>query len=163
MSKKRFGNELHPLYTTWLSIKQRCDNPKHSSYKNYGAIGITRAEEFSDFQVFASYLEALPGYNDREKLGLTLDRINGSLGYAPGNLRWATKTTQTINSRRRRTSKANYLGIGLTTTKKKWTARICNENKRIFVGNFDSEIEALEARNAYITKYGLPHAIQRIK
>ena len=96
-------------------------------------------------------------------MGLTLDRINGSLGYVPGNLRWATKTTQAINSRRRRTSKAKYLGVGLTTTKKKWTARICNGNKRIFVGNFDSEIEALEARNAYITKYGLPHAIQRIK
>lgn len=163
MSKKGFGNELHPLYYTWLTIKQRCDNPKHASYKNYGARGITRAEEFSDFKVFAAYLESLDGYADRERLGLTLDRIDGSLEYIPVNLRWATRTTQAINSRKRRTSKATYLGIGLNTTKKKWSARICSGNERIFVGNFDSEIEALEARNACIIEHGLPHAIQKIK
>jgi len=163
MSKKRFGNELHPLYTVWLTIKQRCTNPKHISYQNYGAIGITRAEEFSDFTVFAKYLEELPGYSDRLIKGLTLDRIDGNKGYIPGNLRWASRTTQAINSRKRKTSKATYLGIGLNTTKQKWSARICNGNERIFVGNFDTELEALDARNNYILTHGLPHAIQKHK
>lgn len=160
MSKKRFGNELHPLYSTWLSITQRCKNPKHASYKNYGALGITIDEAIYSFKDFVSYVESLPDYHNRKTLGLTLDRIDGSKNYQKGNLRWATRTTQAINSRKRKTSKATYLGIGLNRTKTKWVARICWENQRINVGCYVTELEALNARNVYIKEHNLPHLIQ---
>ena len=161
MSKKRYGNELHPLYTTWLSITQRCRNTNHSSYKNYGALGIILDEAISNFHDFVDYVENLPNYENRNTQGLTLDRIDGTKNYQKGNLRWATRTTQAINSKRRKTSKATYLGIGLNTPKTKWVARICWKNQRINVGAFNTELEALEARNAYILKHGLPHKIQK--
>ena len=160
MGKKRFGNELHPLYATWLTITQRCRNENHVSYKNYGALGIKLHEEIKEFKSFISYVTTLPEYSNRKKLGLTLDRIDGTKGYQKGNLRWATRTAQAINSKRRKTSKATYIGIGLNTRKTMWTARICWENRRICVGNFTTELLALAARNEYITKHSLPHKIQ---
>lgn len=161
MSKKRFGNELHPLYATWLSITQRCRNPKHNSFKNYGALGVSFCDELANFLEFVNYVEGLPDYHLRNTHGLTLDRIDRTKNYEKGNLRWATRTTQAINSRKRQNSKATYLGVGLNTTKTKWIARICWENQRINVGAFDTELEALIARNAYIEQNGLPHKIQK--
>lgn len=161
MSKKRYGNELHPLYATWLSITQRCRNPRHCSYKNYGALGIKLSNDISQFKDFVNYVEQLPDYDKRLTHGFTLDRIDGKKDYQIGNLRWASRTTQAINSRKRKTSKATYLGVGLNTTKTKWVARICWENQRINVGAFDTELQALLARNEYIEKHNLPHKIQK--
>ena len=31
----------HPGYSSWQAARQRCTNPKHKSYSNYGARGIT--------------------------------------------------------------------------------------------------------------------------
>jgi hypothetical protein len=160
MSKERFGNELHILYSTWLSITQRCRNPNHNSYKNYGALGIKLDEDIASFNDFVAYVESLPEYSKKETHGYTLDRIDGAKNYQKGNLRWASRTIQAINSRKRKTSKTTYLGIELNRSKKRWVARICWENVRINVGTFDTEIEALLARNAYILKHKLPHTIQ---
>lgn len=35
------GYGKHPLQSTWQAMKQRCYNPKHPLYANYGAKGIT--------------------------------------------------------------------------------------------------------------------------
>ena len=39
----REGN--HPLYNLWRAIKQRCYNPNHKAYKNYGGRGIIMFQE----------------------------------------------------------------------------------------------------------------------
>ena len=162
MAKQRFGNELHPLYLTWLTITQRCNNPNHSSYKNYGARGVKMSEEFKDFKVFAAYLESLDNYDKHGKGvgGFTLDRIDNSLGYARGNLRWASRQDQIINSRKRQNASNKYIGIGLNTTKKAWNARITVNGVRYFIGAYPTEEEALEARNQFIQTHGLPMKIQ---
>src|SRR5437879_6158039 len=30
-----------PEYSTWMSMRERCNNPKHEAYKNYGGRGIS--------------------------------------------------------------------------------------------------------------------------
>ena len=40
LANKTHGKRKHPLYGTWVKMKQRCYNPNNKDYKYYGARGI---------------------------------------------------------------------------------------------------------------------------
>ncbi|EPN8607681.1 hypothetical protein [Escherichia coli] len=79
----------NPLYWTWASMKARCNNPNRARYEKYGGRGISYATGFEDFDNFYRYVSVLEGYpfSDTERVveGVTLDRIDSSKGYEPGN------------------------------------------------------------------------------
>ena len=76
------------------AAKQRCTNPDDPGYPHYGGRGI----EFR----FPSVTEA--GLWVMDNLGLEkpkeLDRIDNDGHYETGNIRWATRTQQSLNQRR---------------------------------------------------------------
>lgn len=81
-----------PEYNAWQHAKKRCNNPKDKEYHRYGAKGIRMCPQWeNDFMAF--FLELGP----RPTPEHSLDRINGSKGYEPGNVRWATKEMQAQN------------------------------------------------------------------
>jgi hypothetical protein len=91
------GLSKHPLYDTWRGIKERCYNANAERYASYGGRGITMCPEWrDDFAAFLSYVEKLDHYGEP---GRTIDRIDNSLGYQPGNVRWATASEQNLNRR----------------------------------------------------------------
>ena len=45
-------NEKHPLYRTWLNMKDRCNNPNNKRWKHYGGRRITVCERWNDFTKF---------------------------------------------------------------------------------------------------------------
>lgn len=157
MTKKRYGNELHPLYKRWLSTTQRCRNPNHSSYVNYGARGITLANDLQSFNDYRDYVSNLPDYDPINK---TLDRIDNNLGYQKGNLRWVNHSTQTANQRYSGKGKNRYTGINWSITHQKWIARITYKGKSLLAKSFITEEEALAYRNQFIIDNNLPHTIQ---
>lgn len=79
-----------PTYESWTSMKMRCKNKNYSSYKFYGAKGITYCPEWELFENF------LRDMGERPK-GTSLDRIDGTQGYFPENCRWATNRQQNEN------------------------------------------------------------------
>jgi hypothetical protein len=80
------------------AIANRCLNPSNKCYKNYGARGIKiHAAWVSDKVAFLKYLLTLPGHDDPK---LTIDRINNDGHYEPGNIRFATRSVQTLNQRK---------------------------------------------------------------
>jgi hypothetical protein len=47
-------------YKTWVSMRQRCNNPNASSYKNYGGRGIKICERWSSFLNFLADMGERP-------------------------------------------------------------------------------------------------------
>ena len=92
--------EAHPNWTRWWQIKQRCFNSNNASYHNYGGRGITMLPEWAEnFRAFDGWLNENLGSCPE---GYTLDRIDNGGNYEPSNLRWATPSQQSRNSRRRK-------------------------------------------------------------
>lgn len=86
----KHGMERTQIYNTWAQMLARCNNPKSTSYPRYGAKGIKVCVRWHDFRSFYADM------GDKAE-GQTLDRIDGSKGYEPGNVRWANKKEQARN------------------------------------------------------------------
>lgn len=105
----------HELYPVWLGMKQRCNDPAHISYRNYGGKGIKVCKEWSE-----SFVAFLQDMGERPGKGYSIERIDSSKDYEPGNCKWATRLEQNEN-------KVNNKYItfdGQTKTVKAWSKEI---------------------------------------
>lgn len=94
-------------YKIWNSVKRRCLDPRSASYAQYGARGITMWDEWAnDPARFVADIGQPPSLNH------TLDRIDNSRGYEPGNVRWATPVEQANNKTNNR--RVTYRGKSYT-------------------------------------------------
>ena len=66
------------------------------------------------------------------------------------NLRWATPSENQQNTTKRKDTFGKYKGINFSKKENKWTARITIDNKRKYLGAFNSEEEAFEYRSKFI-------------
>jgi len=103
----KHGLYKHPLYKVWGGIIQRCYNPKHNKYKNYGGRGIKVCDEWKeDFKAFYDFAMA-HGW----KKGLEIDRINNDGDYEPNNCRFVSHAENNRNRRNNKLTKEKVRGI----------------------------------------------------
>lgn len=149
----KHGLESHRFYSTWHNMIQRCTNPNHKAYKNYGGRGITVCEEWVDVANFVAWAERThPNIS-----GVSLDRIDNDKGYSPENCRWADTFTQAINQRIGGNNTSGYVGVNSNGAN--WMARITVNNKRVCLGSFLTIEEAVQVRDNYIIDNELPNKL----
>lgn len=85
-----------PEYGVWLAMRQRCNNPNHPHYKDYGGRGISISPRWATYAGFIADMGKRPSPKH------TLDRIDNDGNYEPGNCRWTTQKVQANNCRRNR-------------------------------------------------------------
>lgn len=102
-------------YKSWCAMVQRCTNPKHEHYANYGGRGVQVCDRWRvDFDAFLADVGPRPSRQH------SLDRHPAADGnYEPGNVRWATKTEQ---ARNRRTNRVEEMD-GERLTVAEWAER----------------------------------------
>lgn len=84
------------MYGIWKSMHQRCKNPRHPRWMDWGGRGIKICPRWDVYENFKQDMSS--GYSD----ALSIDRINNDGDYEPSNCRWATAKQQAQNSRPKR-------------------------------------------------------------
>lgn len=84
-----------PTYQSWQAMRQRCNNPNHAHFSNYGGRGIRACARWGSFEAFLKDMGERPA-------GSSLDRIDNGRGYDRANCRWSSRTTQNRNNSQNR-------------------------------------------------------------
>lgn len=92
---KKQKTQFVRLRRIFNNMKQRCYNPLHTRYKDYGGRGIKICDEWlSDHKTFYDWA-IKNDYTDN----LSIDRIDNDGNYEPSNCRWVTMKVQQNNRR----------------------------------------------------------------
>lgn len=76
--QEKHGESYSVEYTTWLSLKSRCLNPKNGKFKSHGGRGIKVCDQGQhSFSNFLSDMGRRPSNTH------SLDRINNNGNYEP--------------------------------------------------------------------------------
>ena len=153
--KVMHGGTYHPLYKVWINMKSRCFNPNATGYENYGGRGITVCKEWQyDFVNFHRWAIGV-GYDP----SLTIDRKENDGDYEPGNCRFVSRKYQSLNRRLPHKKTSVFRGVCWHKGAGKWMATVKINRKQTYIGIFESQIEAAEARDNYILFNNLPNKL----
>ena len=106
----------HPRreWRIWRGLKDRCCNPRHSSYPDYGGRGVSLCERWQE-----DFIHFLQDMGDCPEEDSQIDRISSAGNYEPGNCRWVSPSENCNNRSSNRW--LTYQGETLTATQ--WARR----------------------------------------
>jgi hypothetical protein len=131
------GFYSEPEFRAWSNMKKRCAEARWSKW--YGHVKI--CDRWRE-----SYEHFLADVGRRPSEKHSLDRIDPTRGYEPGNVRWATRAAQSRNTKNHETNKTGVRGVSWSPSKHKWRCAIYVNNKQKHLGYFDDIQRAAEAR-----------------
>lgn len=105
---KTHGLSKTKEYLSWKWVKNRCNNPQNQDYEVYSKLGIDK-ELSEDFLAFLEEMGKMPDEDIRWSVG----RIDNSVGYYKGNIRWEADLEQSKNKGMYRNNKTGVTGVRL--------------------------------------------------
>lgn len=156
-AKTTHGLSRNKIYSNWKEMKRRVFDKKSTSFNEYGGRGITMCDRWLNIENFIE--DMYPTFAD----GLTIDRINPNGNYEPSNCRWATKETQSRNTRLiYSTNTSGFRGVSFDKSRRKFIAQIGIGAKNKHLGAFDTGLEAAKAYDKYVIENNLEHTINNV-
>ena len=135
----KHGNYYEPEFLAWKNMKRRCTEPRCAKW--YANISVCDSW-LNSYDNFLSDVGRKPSSKH------TLDRIDFKGNYEPNNVRWATRATQSRNTKTFETSATGVKGVTWSKSKQKWRAAIYVDSKQKHLGYFDDVSLAIAARIA---------------
>lgn len=149
---------LKKIKLAYKNMLDRCYNPRHCAYHNYGGRGIEFCKEWRVSR--KSFIDW--SFNNGHDYNLSLDRIDVDGNYLPENCRWTTESVQKRNQRRNHWITHN----GETMVITDWAARLGIETdtlcKRINNYKIPPEI-ALKSVRINTWEHGTRHGYEKYK
>ena len=109
----RHGKSRTKVHKVWSHIKDRCHNENCHSYPSYGAKGIRMEQDlFNNFEIFYQEVGEPPSAKH------SIDRIDYTIGYVKGNMRWATTHQQARNKGKTKSNTSGVNGVQFAFTGK---------------------------------------------
>jgi hypothetical protein len=127
----------------WGNMQQRCTNPNHPRYADYGGRGITVCERWSGQRGLHKFIKDM-GF---KPIGKTLDRVNNDKGYSKENCRWATEQEQQLNKRLYKSNTSGHRGIAWYKPYSKWRVQLKHNGVTKHGGYFDNLEDAVIFNN----------------
>lgn len=116
-------------YAIGSQIKNRCFDPKNQAYYRYGGRGISMDLNWKNsFQSFIDHIGLRPSLNH------SVDRIDNSKGYLPGNVKWSTDIEQANNTSKNVNITYNNITLSITEWGRKVNKKHSCLNKRLISG-----------------------------
>lgn len=145
---ERHGMSCTPTYRSWAHMKSRCYDPGCGSYLRYGAKGIGVCDEWRES--FTAFYKEMGPRPTREH---SIDRIDNSRGYEPGNCKWSTPYEQSMNRSNSSEFQSRHRYVSWNKRKKMWKASVClGKGERVYLGYFDSEDEAARVVKEFLLR-----------
>ena len=121
-------------YRSYHAMLARCFNPKNKEYARYGGAGISVTQDWIGPNGFPAFLRDMGPVPSPSH---SLDRLNGTEAYGPGNCRWATPKEQVRNRRITKMYEgvplaewASRFGLHYETLMSRW--RVGDRGERLF-------------------------------
>ena len=162
MSTKH-GESNSKLYEIWQNMKQRCDNPKKSFYKDYGGRGITYQDSWSNFESF--FNDLIGGYKE----GLSLERVDVNGNYCKDNCSWIDVKDQAKNRRKPKNNTSGFTGVdtyfnksGTMYYRVRWVEHGKNMSKYFSTKKFEDAYETACTFRENVLRsldYGIKHGL----
>lgn len=138
--QSRQGNRTAE-YRAWVSMKQRCYNPRSSGFPDYGGRGIGVCDEWLDsFDRFFADMGSRPSDTH------SLDRIDVNGDYCASNCRWATKDVQSQNTRIQKRNSTGHRGVKRASGA--YRVDISVNGSTLYLGRYSSLEDAVAVRKA---------------
>jgi len=142
MAKTTHGMSETPEYYAWKEMKQRCFNPNHKAYSNYGDRGITVCDRWLNSDNFLTDMGSRPTAKH------SLDRINNDGDYSPKNCKWSTKAEQENNKRTNRliTIDGKTLNIAQWTKEMGFGRNVIRDRLNLGWSEYDAVMTPVQVR-----------------
>lgn len=150
-----------PTKNSWRAMIDRCTQPGHTKWDDYGGRGIAVCERWFSYESFVEDM------GERPSLGHSINRLDNEGGYNPLNCVWSTRMEQAANKR----NNVFVEAFGKRLTLSQW-GRLCgvgplNISRRLAAGWSPEDAVSTMAgsiskyRKATHCKYG--HALPEVR
>ena len=86
-------SQRNPMYRIWMTMRTRCNNASHPTWKRYGGRGIKVCKRWGSFDLFLKDMGLRPSPEHQ------LERKDHDGDYCPENCCWHTRVGQSNNRR----------------------------------------------------------------
>ena len=142
MAKTTHGMSETPEYYAWKEMKQRCFNPNHKAYSNYGDRGITVCDRWLDSDNYLTDMGSRPTAKH------SIDRIDNNGNYCAENCKWSTKAEQENNKRTNRliTIDGKTLNIAQWTKEMGFGRNVIRDRLNLGWSEYDAVMTPVQVR-----------------